>query len=795
MSSEISSNHKPINPNQSIEIQKQHEPTIKKAGGTTGKVRDLINLWSKKIQENEPRSQTTTSFHGNLKQADKTDKKTDGVIQDVLDPDFKELKQDVAAETSHWENFEEKMEGTRNHTTTNYEKDLPFLNEPSEAEEYDTMQKLPDEFEHIPEKTATQQNDKSRSSTMVGVQQSTQDLEIGEEEELSDAIIKFDEPTIQEKAGSQEKIEKADTKKDIPIQVPKETKKIINEKVVTKDNQFATFAEHLKELTSDESKNLKKLTEKEGKIEVKERSMQFLKKIFGNFFASGQKPETKKALQTILTAIQSEIKQGHTLYIDAHGDVQSLQQLNDDFLKTNYAQNVIKHSEEIAELCLRSLGADIELKSLDRPYDGEVTLNFINILLKDSESEKFKNNDLINERLSFIEQNDQEKYKALQSKYESLKSHFHPMEAQKFVDSLKNDYYSTKFKTNKEVAVWLNILKDLNQNKWQSLNNKIDLFTAQKDFDPKVAQDFILSLEKTVRQERIAHSRIEHTSFETADLPANFAINQKELEEIPIAMTNSLKKLLLRANEINNKHHFIDEEIKGPVDELLAHFQSFRDQNWINDEEYKQISEAIAEHKKLETKNKETSKMRIMNKNINEIGNTEKTFLTGLIDLKTLLEKLKVPPDEYKELSDIIKFGTIIMVKIGKAEEKSMADKIKTVHDVYSPTNEDMKNYCEAFLGLIPKFEALTQKVQNIENTREGKRLSDEFSSEHGGADTSSYLITFVQRLPRHELLLREINKNIPIEQDSHVHQALVQNQSYISDFGALINRSMPKQK
>lgn len=174
---------------------------------------------------------------------------------------------------------------------------------------------------------------------------------------------------------------------------------------------FQKFETLLKEL--QEGRTTKKLIQKDGDISVVERS----KRRIGSFLTSGKSDRTQNALESILVHINESLRADKTGYTDVNGNKQSFEKLAAEFLKTSYAQNVVKNSptaakytQEFAKLValpqLKEITANLKLNLgvesdisndlnktfsalLDaNPYDVKAMLNFINDLPKIVNSSK-----------------------------------------------------------------------------------------------------------------------------------------------------------------------------------------------------------------------------------------------------------------------------------------------------------------------------------------------------------------------------------------------------------------------
>ncbi len=290
-------------------------------------------------------------------------------------------------------------------------------------------------------------------------QEEAEDLFAHLQEEESGELISREPPSIN-KPILEKDLEP--TPAEIPVEKKKTDDVMAHLKDIpssVKDNYLIEQPDHVKEKTKpmvygeikdptikadfiDFTKNLETLGVPKGQQVVqKEKELVFemkktspLIEFFKKFFKTGQSQKTQKALGTIFMKIQIQLRAGYTHFtllpkkqsknsptslpgVEEGPKTVELGQLAEDFLKTDYAQNVIKQSPRIA-----SSVATIFLNIIDRkygyfyreyeydakrwvssdqfknlnsvfmnlmnktPYDGEAVLNFINSLPEKSKA-------------------------------------------------------------------------------------------------------------------------------------------------------------------------------------------------------------------------------------------------------------------------------------------------------------------------------------------------------------------------------------------------------------------------
>lgn len=124
-----------------------------------------------------------------------------------------------------------------------------------------------------------------------------------------------------------------ETSKKETIETPK--KKEMSE------NDVKAFVEY-KNLLDGLKPKMKLTMKKDGQIELQKRNMVRI----GPFFKSGRSKETRAALNEILTKINTAIEEGHTSFKLPNGQEIKLKDLASNYLKTEYAKNIIKNSPE-----------------------------------------------------------------------------------------------------------------------------------------------------------------------------------------------------------------------------------------------------------------------------------------------------------------------------------------------------------------------------------------------------------------------------------------------------------------
>ena len=231
--------------------------------------------------------------------------------------------------------------------------------------------------------------------------------------ELEQEIKSLEDMQVKPQQASKEDIKPTEKKVDKKGQV--QEKKVLDDKA---SKPFYTFQNWLTKLSPDEPK-LMKLMQRDGKqVELQQKSIlsKFLNKFFKNFFKSGRSTETQRALGSILTKIQEAMRSGQTHYVDEHGKEHSLKDLHQNFLKTEYAKNILKNSPAVASkiatyhlaIISNNLRVQKSFNSLydetspffkelndtyinlitKKPYDGEAMLEFINNLPKNVTSSR-----------------------------------------------------------------------------------------------------------------------------------------------------------------------------------------------------------------------------------------------------------------------------------------------------------------------------------------------------------------------------------------------------------------------
>ncbi|QLH37565.1 MAG: hypothetical protein HWD61_07565 [Parachlamydiaceae bacterium] len=111
----------------------------------------------------------------------------------------------------------------------------------------------------------------------------------------------------------------------------------------------------------------------------------------------------------------------------------------------------------------------------------------------------------------------------------------------------------------------------------------------------------------------------------------------------------------------------------------------------------------------------------------------------------------------YKEISQVIISGKIFIANLEQAAQKSTTDALKEIYKQYS--SENFNQYAQALIQVVPQFDALNEKLKELHQTSKGKSLEENFMKQNDQLTVDSFLITPIQRAPRHVLLVNELRK------------------------------------
>lgn len=514
----------------------------------------------------------------------------------------------------------------------------------------------------------------------------------------------------------------------------------------TGDNNelFKNFAKYLTVLSDKETAKFKKLSMKGETVELQDRSKQLLKKYLGFFFSRGKSKETQAALNHILTTIHSEIKNGKGYYVDEKGNKQSLQKLADDFLATDYAQNIIKHSPEIAksiaspmlemlknataerEKAGKEFGAledaylTLNFRSLQiKEFDGEKMLQLINDLSQACTSLKFKNDPLTKMQLNEVKQLNPHLATEFEKNLNQISENFNPREAKTFITnldaSLKAETERARLKKDARLSSDLNRLSKLDMEEFLKLSPKIEQTLNGETFDQVAMTGLLDDLEKAIKRQAI---KDEIQNLENNLQPLEIGIIQEVLKKNPpeAAMNNVFAEI------IQSENIFLRN-----MENVLAYVEVLKKNNLLSEEDYKLFS-----------------------------------------TLPTLIQE-----------------GKNFVTTLNAANTSE--SKIKAFHDAYSPNN--VKAYMNAFIDLVPKYNEISTKIKKAEETEIGKQLAQVLSQTNKGQDSSSLIINIVQRIPRHVLLQNELIKKMPKDLQPEV----ANNHNYLKAVSNLINSLTPR--
>ena len=176
----------------------------------------------------------------------------------------------------------------------------------------------------------------------------------------------------------------------------------------------------------------------------------------------------------------------------------------------------------------------------------------------------------------------------------------------------------------------------------------------------------------------------------------------------------------------------------------------------------------------------DAKKQRILQRVIQETIATEKTYNESIRNLLDWLQNLtpKENNKQTKALKDLAQEAAIELEKIFSISAKLLAElnqgeqTATSIAKTFLDNSKQLKSAYTNYPNIFNKFN------KNIELLQKNKAVNDiltSFSTEpkHKGLSLPSFLIMPVQRVPRYELLLREVQKNSPTEAHGQVELSI----------------------
>lgn len=604
--------------------------------------------------------------------------------------------------------------------------------------------------------------------------------------------------------------------------------------------QFAKFAEHLEGLKNIDKKLVEKKVDGQVTPDIKlvDRKKSLLSDFLGLFFRRDRSKETKNALKTILNTIQTSIRLKRTVYYDgSSNEPKDLIKLRDDFLKTDYAKNIIKHSPEVASIVatplLTSLDNEVykseEIKKLNNEfqklikapfYDGNKVLKFI-----DSLPDRIKRVQAAEAALSEIKAADRKPIDDLSKVKLKVQISSKGDDPNTVLDeTIKTErgfydgavalkaYYETLYATGslslaqyEEFSVWDKIIdgsKTLIDN-LEKANDAQHLSEQLKDIyydNPRIQKNKDLSLDikkyldhKNLDDQvksflRAAYKQGQLLGLTGSNNPAEFAKKLKEVfqtkeEKITDPFQQFLNdkdiKQFLNAEDLEKK--IANYRLGSTFDKKI---QNFLEDNYnkvlVGVENQDDVRELAQGFRDLVLKPRTTHPLAqfLTDNNLEKIPFDKINDFLNDENLKDSVQKFLLARELDTELVSFL-------------DSTIPGERLKVYQEAFLP--ENIKNYLEAFVTAVPKFSSLDKQLKfTIDNDIGAKKLSQIFSEEHQQLRPDAFIAKVPQRLPRHELLLGQVIKKLgSFPEDSNARilkEAIESNLSYVKNYLNYIN-------
>lgn len=183
-----------------------------------------------------------------------------------------------------------------------------------------------------------------------------------------------------------------------------------------------------------------------------------------------------------------------------------------------------------------------------------------------------------------------------------------------------------------------------------------------------------------------------------------------------------------------------------------------------------------------------------LNYNLNELIKTEDSFFTKISHLpqqfQTLLENNLLSQEEFNSYSAIINpllsEAKALNTQLQGLKGKELNEQIKTVLELYSPSK--IQTYLKAFMPYMRVYRQIEQKIDQIKKT--DMSFYNTLGIPSSLTSLEDLAIEPVQRLPRHQMLLKEMIKNVNAEEAKAALQAEL---NFVNNYVAIINDEIPK--
>lgn len=183
-----------------------------------------------------------------------------------------------------------------------------------------------------------------------------------------------------------------------------------------------------------------------------------------------------------------------------------------------------------------------------------------------------------------------------------------------------------------------------------------------------------------------------------------------------------------------------------------------------------------------------------LNYNLNELIKTEDSFFTKISHLpqqfQTLLENNLLSEEEFNSYSAIINpllsEAKALNTQLQGLKGKELNEQIKTVLELYSPSK--IQTYLKAFMPYMRVYRQIEQKIDQIKKT--DLNFYNTLGISSSLTSLEDLAIEPVQRLPRHQMLLKEMIKNVNAEEAKAALQAEL---NFVNNYVAIINDEIPK--
>lgn len=197
---------------------------------------------------------------------------------------------------------------------------------------------------------------------------------------------------------------------------------------------------------------------------------------------------------------------------------------------------------------------------------------------------------------------------------------------------------------------------------------------------------------------------------------------------------------------------------------------------------------------KIETISYDPKKEIKLSKTLEEFLKTEASFCDSLKKIKTFFDNLKIETliteEEFNETTfgwnDLIEESEKISRTLKQTSDANInpVEQIRAFQAAFSPKN--IKKYLEAFAISIPKFRTVSEKLDQIQNTSKGLKLSQKFSNENNKSLLRDFTITTPQRITRINLIMQDLSTKF--DWNDEFQKALNHNLEYFKAYVEYIN-------